>query len=120
MITRDAIFAAKDLPLEPVEVPEWGGTVYVRTMSGVERDNFDTKVMRRSRNGADFDIKGLRVQVVILTACNEEGELLFSDKDNEELSKKNSLVLDRICNAARRVNGILGGDEEALEDSKKN
>ena len=40
ILSKDAILAADDLPRETVHVPEWGGDVYVRTMSGTDRDAF--------------------------------------------------------------------------------
>ena len=36
-LSRTDILGAKDLGLTPVEVPEWGGTVYVRSMTARER-----------------------------------------------------------------------------------
>ena len=39
---RDLILAASDRQKEKAEVPEWGITVFITTMSGTERDAFET------------------------------------------------------------------------------
>ena len=118
ILTRDAILRADDLPRKPVEVPEWGGTIYIRTMSGTERDRFDAAIVARGQDGKVFDTKGLRVEIVVLTACDEDGKLLFSEKDKEALSLKSGNVLERLCNVSRKLNGIL--DVDSVDDSKKN
>jgi hypothetical protein len=40
-LTRDAILQAPDLQGEDVAVPEWGGTVRVRGLSGAQRDAYE-------------------------------------------------------------------------------
>ena len=118
-LTKDAILSVQDLDTTAVEVPEWGGTVYVRTMTGAERDYFETAIMKRSNNG-QFDISGLRVQIVILTACDAGGSLLFDEADFDSLSQKSSSALNRVCEVAQRINGIMDIDNESVEDAKKN
>ncbi len=55
ILTKEAILAADDLPRETVLMPEWGGDVYVRTMSGTDRDAFESSLI--ARDGA----KGMAV-----------------------------------------------------------
>jgi len=40
MLDKSTILAAKDLRTTDIEVPEWGGTVRVKAMSGREREQF--------------------------------------------------------------------------------
>ena len=44
ILSKEAILAADDLPREKVNVPEWGGEVLVRTMSGTDRDAFEASL----------------------------------------------------------------------------
>ena len=44
MLTKDQILKSDDLPSEEVSVPEWGGSVMVRSMTGYERDQFEQSV----------------------------------------------------------------------------
>ena len=43
LLTKDAILQAQDSKLEKLEVPEWGGHVFIKSMSGTERDNFEAE-----------------------------------------------------------------------------
>ena len=38
LLSKSAILCANDLQTEDVDVPEWGGTVRVRSFTGRERD----------------------------------------------------------------------------------
>ncbi|MFE3382837.1 hypothetical protein [Streptomyces anulatus] len=40
-LSAEQILDADDLAIEDVPVPEWGGTVRVKGMSGTERDRFE-------------------------------------------------------------------------------
>lgn len=107
MLTRDSILSAQDLKTEDVDVPEWGGTVKVRVFSGAARDRLDAflaKVVDQS--GKLKDPTGLRALVVILAACDEGGCALFSGKDAEALEQKSSVALNRVFEAAARINGL--------------
>ena len=59
-LSREDILKAEDLPTEEVPVPEWGGSVLVRGLTGRERDLFETSMM--VRQGAQFipDAKNIR------------------------------------------------------------
>lgn len=111
-LTRDAILAAKDLKLAPVDVPEWGGRVYVRILTGLERDKLE-KAIWDSRNKP---IKvSLRARLVSLAACNDEGKRLFTDEDAVGLGQKSSAALDRVFAAAQKINRMTPDDIQALE-----
>lgn len=107
MLTRDAILSLSDLKREPVEVPEWGGTVYVRSMSGAERRQFFVHLGKDELTSA---------HMVAWCACDENGNRLFTDEDVEALSKKHGRALDRIANAALKFNGLAA----EAEDEAKN
>ena len=48
-LSRDAILQREDIKTEDVEVPEWGGTVRVRGMTGVQRDAFEASLIQQPR-----------------------------------------------------------------------
>jgi len=53
LLTRDAILEAQDLQHEEVYIPEWGGSVRVRTLTGAERDAFEQSIVdQRARTPA--------------------------------------------------------------------
>ena len=51
MNLRETILAAQDSKRISVDVPEWGVTVYLRTLSGTERDAFEGGLMAQGTPG---------------------------------------------------------------------
>jgi Phage tail assembly chaperone len=114
MLNKDSILAAADLPTEKVPCPEWGGDVYVRTMAGHERDHFEQSV---ADGKSKSNLNNVRARLAVKTVCDDKGNRLFTDDDAEALGKKSGKVLDRIFDAAQRLNGI---GKEAENDIAKN
>src|SRR5262249_54462608 len=50
-LSKDDILKAADNEPEEVDVPEWGGTVLVRGMTGRERDAFEVSMLTPGRGG---------------------------------------------------------------------
>jgi hypothetical protein len=42
LLSRDDILNADDLTIETIAVPEWGGEVNVKTLTGAEKDKWET------------------------------------------------------------------------------
>lgn len=110
-LTRAAILDADDLPREKVEVPEWGGYVYVRTMTGAERDRYEFEETTASENRTP---EGARARLLIRTVVDENGQRLFTEKDVQVLSEKSSAALDRCQEVAARLNRLTAADMEFL------
>ncbi len=113
-LSKDAILQADDLAKEVVNVPQWGGDVYVRTMTGEERDAFEASLMPAKGTGKG-DYKNLRAKLCAIAICDEEGNRLFTDKEVEALGKKSAAALNKIFDTAQRLNGIGKADMEELE-----
>ena len=113
MLTRDEILARSDMPTEEVEVPEWGGTVMVYSLTGAERDAFE-QACSDQRSGRKVRIQGLKALLVILCARDEAGNRLFTDEDRDTLNSKSGAALDRIYQVAARLNHLLAEDVEEL------
>lgn len=114
ILTRDAILQAQDLPRELVSVPEWGGDVYVRTLTGKERDALEASVVEMKGKRAETNLKNLRAKLCALAMVDEAGEKIFSEADVEALGGKSALALDRVFSVAQRLNGLGADDVEAL------
>lgn len=111
MLTRDSILAIDDLPREKVEVPEWGGDVYVRTLTGTERDAFEQS-MQGKKNQVNLD--NVRARFAVLTICDESGTRLFTHADAKDLGSKSAAALDRVFAVAQRLNGFSDQDQKDL------
>lgn len=115
-LSRDDILGADDLPSEEVEVPEWGGTVWVRSMTGLERDVFEAS-LTQGAGDKKVNLKNIRARLVSLTAVDEEGTRLFSDADIAELGAKSAAALDRVFSVAQSLNGLGNEDVEELAEN---
>ena len=111
---RETILQAVDLPKQSVECPEWGQTLNVRTLTGNERDDFENAVQTASKNKGGIDLRGLKIKLVLLTLCDEDGELLFDATDALVLNSKSSKVIDRIFQISQRLNGLTAEDTEEM------
>ncbi len=119
VLTREQILAASDLRIEEVDVPEWGGSVFVRNLNGRARDRFESSRYKIDANGTVEVIhENPRATLLALSLCNELGELLFSIADVQAIGEKNGAVLDRLFDVAQRLSGLRPKDlEEKLKNS---
>jgi hypothetical protein len=111
-LTRDAILAAEDLKMVPVDVPEWGGRVYVRILTGLERDRRENEIWLNRNKPIKVS---LRARLVSLSACTQDGKRLFADSDVVDLGTKSAAALDRIFTAAQKINRMTAEDVQDLE-----
>lgn len=117
-ISRDAVLAATDLPRERVDVPEWGAGAYVfvRGMTGTEKDSWEKHVIeRRASLGCENVFPGIRASVVVRCAVDDDGGRIFTDADVELVGAKNGKAIDRIFDKASRLSGITPEDIEELK-----
>lgn len=112
-LDKEAILASDDLPKETVAVPEWGGDVIVRSMTGSERDSFEQAVY----GGKTANLKNVRARLCALTMVDDNGERLFpsaESADLDALGKKSAKALDRVFAAAKDLNGLSEKDVDDL------
>ncbi len=115
-LSRDAILAARSLPTEDVEVPEWAGTVMVRGLDGQGRDEFEASMMV-VRNGKAYpDTANTRAKLVARCVIDPAtGEPMFTQQDVFELGKLSGAALNRVFAVASRLSGLSDEDMAELE-----
>lgn len=113
-LTRDVILQADDLLVEDVEVPEWGGVVRVRGLTGAERDDFEASVVEQRGKKTRFNMQNFRAKLVVRAAINGDGQRLFTDKDAPLLGRKSAAALQRVFEVAQRLSGLSDQDVEEL------
>ena len=114
LLTRDAILQAQDLPTEQVSVPEWGGEVLVRGLTGADRDDFEQSIAEQKGKNVKMNLRNVRAKLVALTVVDEDGNRLFSDKDAEVLGRKSAVALNRVFEVAQKLSGLTPEDVEEL------
>lgn len=117
---RDRIRAKQDLATpEPVEVPEWGETVYVKAMTGLQKEKYVESIRKVTGAGKKQKVEMVLQQsgarLVVQTCCDADGVLLFTPADVAWLSEKSAVALQRVIDAASRLNGL---NDEAEDDAK--
>lgn len=119
ILKRDEILAADDITRELVPVPEWGGEVFVKSMSGTERDNFEASIVTKRGNDAQVNLKNIRAKLAAACLCDENGKRLFSDADIPVLAAKSAAALQRVFEVAQRLSGIGEADVKELAEGVK-
>lgn len=113
VLNRKDILEASDIQKELVSVPEWGGDVYVKGMTGAERDKFEGSIVEQRGKDAQVNLTNVRAKLASMTICDEKGKRLFDEKDVQTLSQKSAVALQRVFTVAQRLSGI--GDEDIKE-----
>jgi len=111
-LTKAEILSATDRSPVRVDVPEWGGHVYVRGLSGTQRGELEEW---QTANAGSVGMDG---QLVAMSLCDETGEPLgFSDAEVDSLNDRSSVALQRVIAVVRRLS-IL--DAESVAAAEKN
>lgn len=114
ILKREEILQAADLQVEEVQVPEWGGSVLVRGMTGAERDQFESTAVERKGTTYHVNMQNVRARLAAACVVDEGGERMFSEKDVEALGKKSGAALQRVFDVAMRLSGMTPADVEEL------
>jgi hypothetical protein len=108
MLNRDSILGANDLKTVDLEVPEWGGTVRIRTMTGIARQEY-----YRSTAAKDGTPKNVMEALIVACAVDEKGNPLFTSADLNALAQKSSIAINRVFESAAELNGLT---QKAVDD----
>lgn len=113
-LTREKILAAQDVRFEEVPVPEWGGVVRVKGLTGKERDALEFSMIQGKGKKASVNLANLRAKLVSQACVDEAGNRIFSDDDVAALGNKSAAALQRIFDVAQRLSGLSDDDVEEL------
>lgn len=116
-LSAENITSVNDLPFEDVEVPEWGGTVRIRTLSGTERDRFESESQVKRKGEREMNLENIRARLLALCLVDDTNKRLFIGPVAEkQLGRKSAKVLDRLFTKARELNGMSEADVEELTE----
>lgn len=111
-LTREQIMGLNDLKPTVYEVPEWGGSVNLRVMTGHEKLQYDLFQQQKDPEPLFADVIALLVSMVVVDDNNEP---IFHSPD--EVKQRNAQVIERLFFEAVRVNAA---NPSAVEDLAKN
>ena len=121
MSIREKIQSAEDSSTELYEVPEWGVTLEIRSMTARSRAVFVAEMASEDGTiGGVNDparIEGMWWNVISQTCYDPKtGELAFEDGDQDWLFEKNAKVVNDLANECMASSGLT---EEAQSEAGK-
>jgi hypothetical protein len=106
-LNRDQILNSVDIQVKEIQVPEWGGSVFIRQLTRAEQDEYlkrqygDTRLKQDNRAKqqeiSSVNIYGHDAYLCVCGICDEDGKQLFKQNDIDALKKKNGSVVGRIA-----------------------
>jgi hypothetical protein len=121
-LSRADFLKAKDnLKLEPYDLPELGGAVYLRELGTPQlmayNDRIKTIGKRGKKDVSPSTSLELMALLVSMSACDEEGNLLFSEKDAATLQYNNPVALLKL---SVRIAELSGMANESIQEVAAN
>lgn len=114
LTSANAILQSDDFRYEEIEVPEWGGSLRLKSLSGTERTAI-LKLLNQKKDTVD----GVYEKVIIFCAVNAEGGKIFEDNQNTLaiLQAKDASVTQRIGMKALELSGL---GQNSKDNAEKN
>lgn len=119
MLTREELLKKEKLKTVKVKFDE-KDFVFVRQMTGREREQFENLLVRKITKGGkvvDYQqaMGDFRAKLAVNTLCDRTGKNLMRPEDYATLSQNMSAYrLTKIADAAGKLNGISEEDKEEL------
>ncbi len=120
-LTRDDVNNVDDHVEEDVEIPEWGGWLRVKGLTGSERDLFEGSIVDVNAKGdRRMNVKGMRAKLMVMSVVHppghkDAGERVYTDLDADWLGEKSAAAVDRVFTVAQRLAGLSDEDVEELK-----
>jgi len=114
LLTADQILGAA-LAFTDVQVPEWGGTVRVRSMTGADREAFHESLPKTV--DGKTPLTAFQASLVASTVVDGAGKLLFTPDQVARLREVSASALERVAAEAMQLNGL---GVNAVEEEVKN
>ena len=119
LLSREKLLEKQHLEVVKVDLGD-DVHVFVRQMTGHERDEFERSLVHRFKDAKgkyDYDMRldDYRSKLAVHTVCDDTGKLLLQSNDYKQLSTSiSALRLEKIINEAQRINAITEEDKEGL------
>lgn len=118
LLSKDQIFAVDDRKIEEVYVPEWGGHVRIRSLSGRERDRFEAEISGNG-NGKKPNAENFRARFIALCVLEpgSDTQPMFANRHEVAmLGSKTVGSLQRIFNKCQELNGMSDDDVKDMTE----
>jgi len=119
LLNKERLLTKSLLSIQKVELGK-GDFVFVREMTGRERDSFEKMILVDEENEKGETVfkrnfKDFRAKIVTMTMCDEKGNLLLDINDVEKLSTNMSASqLEKIVKVTKELNKMDVEDSAEL------
>ena len=116
-LNREQIIAAEDRTFVDVDVPEWGGTVRLRSLDADQLLHQESVASKRQKG--DLKVNPIS-HLLSVSLVDDAGRALFSEKDLGELGRKSPGVLMRLVKAVNDLNKFedaTAGNSKGIPDA---
>lgn len=120
LLKREDLLKKQKLKVEKVDLGN-DEYVFVREMTGRERDRFEQSLVGEVKDNEgnvifyERKLEDFRAKLAVNTLCDENGNNLLEPGDYKTLSQNMGAArLDKIVTAAQKLNKIADEDREAL------
>jgi hypothetical protein len=103
--------------LKEVEVPEWGGSVFIRPLTIHEQAKLADLGTKYEKNSVVDRMKNCTLRLVQWSVCDDQGNPLFETADLEPLMNKAASAFLRLQDAILALSGLT---EESRKELEKN
>jgi hypothetical protein len=117
LLDKGALLKATALPRETVYVKELGGALIIQGMSGKQRDEWESSLVKQRRNRREIDTRNVRARLVARCLVNEDGSRMFGDEEADLLGDVRVDVLSQLFTVAQRLSGVSDEDVDELGKS---
>jgi hypothetical protein len=114
-VTRDSIKAALSAApaIDFLDIPALGGTVYVRGLTGKQRDLWEQWIV--AGEGKNRVLKNVRGKLLARTICDAQGKRLMEDTDADWIGDLSGAIVAPLYDLAAQLSGISEATKKDLE-----
>jgi hypothetical protein len=115
---RSALLATATNPTKmmPLDVPLWGYRVYIRELTGAERDKYEGERVQIRKGGVNIDSTDTRAKLVAMGLVDADGKRVFELKDVPLITKLGAAGLDFVAEAISKLSGLKTSDADAAKN----
>lgn len=120
LLKKEDLLTKANLKTEKVELTN--GHVFVREMTGKEKEQWELSMVKQKPSGEkgkpveyETTLENFKAKLAVVTTCDDQGNLLFTDKDVDNLNKYiRASDLEKIVNVAQKLNAITQQDKDEI------
>ena len=105
---------ASRLRVEPVTIDGSTDPIFLRTLTGRERDGFENACFTQRGKDRVLSTENIRAKLLVRSICTEKGERIFQDNEAELLGSIPADILDILFTKAQQMSGLAPADVEEL------